>query len=227
MKNIGQKPSTSQSGPKHGANPFARALAEAEQSTYGQQQAGPKTPDSQQLASPWAQTGGSLADSLGNQEQAVWQQEQARTLEKQQKKEALKRKLHDRINPVDTTDIFSARENQVKQEIEQLRKELQLLAQDVAKFNKEVETTLFNDVSRPGQEGKYYLNFFHKLRAFIMLLRQKIKSARTWATQVSAKKKKMKKGPGMFRFEGKGGSEKTKTIYDMMHHEVSSARSGG
>ncbi len=59
-----------------------------------------------------------------------------------------------------------------------------------------------------------------------MLLRKRVHSARTWATQMHAKKRK-KRGAGLMSLEGKGGHEKTKTIYDMMHHEVSNARSGG
>lgn len=220
-----KKPATL-GGSAASSNPFARALAETEKSTFDQPSQKPteKNPFSDALA----RAGGSFNpwDATPGQNPILWQEQQRKQLIEQQQREALRKKLHDQINPVDQRDIFSAREKRVKEEIEKLRDDLKLLVKDVASFNKEVEVTLMTETVSPGQDGKYYLNFFRQLRAFIMLLRQKIKSARTWATQVNAKKAKKKKGPLMF--EGpKGGHQETATIFDMMHHEVSNARAGG
>lgn len=196
-------------------NPFARALAETEKSAFEDgsrgtdlapnifdQQSNPYTPS-------WEQD---------------WAERQRQKAEEQTKKEALRKKLHDRINPVDTRDVFNARENQVRKEIEEVRHELKLLAQELAGLHDEVEISLMSNPANPGTSGKYYLNFFQKLRAWIMMLRQKIHNARTWATQANNKKAKSKKRGGAFIFEGKSGHEQTKTIFDMMHHEVSNAR---
>jgi len=204
----------------HQTNPFARALAETEQATSNQQPAPLTNPFSEALA----RTGGSFQD---NQQQSPFdQQAQMKQLEDQRKKEALRRKLHDQVNQVNREQaIFNAREDQVRKEIEKLREELALLAKDVNKFNKEIEISIMSEVVDPGQQGKYYLNFFQQLRAFIMLLRQKIRSARTWSSQFSAKKKKKSKKPGMEI--GGAQHEKTSTVYDMMHHERSSQYSGG
>jgi hypothetical protein len=145
-------------------------------------------------------------------------------MEAQRKKELMRNQLHRQVNQIET-DVYSAREKKVKQEIDKLREELKLLVKDVSKLNKEVEITLMTEVSHPGQDGTYYISFFQQLRAWIMLLRQKIKSASTWATQMHSKKKKRKGAPGMM-ISGQG-YEKTSTVQDMMHHERSTAYSGG
>ena len=56
-----------------------------------------------------------------------------------------------------------------------------------------------------------------------MLLRQKVKSARTWAKHTNSRKKKMakRKGGGMVT-----NVQETKFVQDTMHHEKSTAFSG-
>lgn len=200
-------------------NPFARALAETEKKS-GVQPSG----DNSAINEAIAKTGGKFpGENQFDQDELAKQQEEMRL---QQKREAMRRKLHEQVNPIDTTDIFSAREQEVKKEIDQLRSELKLLAQDVAAFDKEVEITLMTNVAEPGFSGSYFINFFQQLRQFIMLLRQKIKSAKTWATQFQSKAGKRKKGhqPGL-EIGGKM-HEKASTIQDMMHHERSNAYGG-
>lgn len=219
MNNQGQKNPPGGGRKSVPTNPFARALAETEKSTYNNSKPNQAIPGSEQ--SP-RESGG--FNDLGSLSQK-WQEQQLREQEKQLKREQLRKELHARINPVDNRELYDAREKQEKREIEELRKDLKGLVRDVAKFEKEVELTLMTETVATGQEGNYYKSFFQKLRAFIMLLRQKIHSAGTWATQVRSKKsKKGQKGMGL---EGKSGHEQTKAVYDMMHHEVSNARSGG
>jgi len=191
------------------SNLFAKALAETEKSSYGQRK---KSKD--QIS---RETSNKTDSSLNAQEQVVEQQNSLEELEKKQKR----KKLHEQINPVDQFKIFDAREKQVKEEINKVRDELKLLALEVSKFNKEVEVTLMTEVVNPGQQGTYYINFFQQLRAFIILLRQKVRSARTWAKQMHTKKKKKKKAGLDF-----GGNE-AKSVHDMLHHERYNAYSGG
>lgn len=216
-----QPPLASPAKPKKGAvNPFARALAETEQSTYSQQtQPDNKSPFSDALA----RTGGQFGD-LSNNVSPDFLKQQQEQLKKEQQREALRKKLHDQVNPVDTTALFDAREREVKKQIDQLRHELKLLVKDVAKFEKEVEVTLMTEVASPGQTGTYFINFFHQLRSFIMLLRQKVKSASTWLKTSNSKKKKKGKQPGLQI--GGLSHEKTSTVQDMMHHERSSTYGG-
>lgn len=108
-----------------------------------------------------------------------------------QKKEALRRKLHEQINPVNTYDIFSAKEAKSKEELNQVRKELELLIADIKGLNQDIEIAVAQEVVTPGIDGgSYYHNFFFQLRQLIMLLRQKVGSARSWAQQMQVKGKK-------------------------------------
>lgn len=213
-------------------NPFARALAELEkqQSTSGQSSDFGSDPFADALARTGGQYPDQFADTANPLDSPYSQYNQADLLKKQQeeaKKARLKKELHDRINPVEMTDIFNARREQVAREIDQLREELKKLTFEIASFHKEVDITLMTAISDPGEQGKYYLNFFQKLRAFIMMLRQQVRSARTWMQQSNIKKAKKKRrgaAPGMM-VEG-SSHEQTQTIFDTMHHERSSTYGG-
>lgn len=207
--------------PQQGMNPFARALAEAEKprnADDAQSQTSALNPFSEALA----RTGGNLPTN-SPEDQKKWQEKQLADMEAQRKKEAMRKKLHDKVNPVDMQAVYDAREKEVKKEIDALRQELKMLVRDVAQFEKEVELAVMAEVAEPGMTGKYYINFFRNLRSFIMLLRQKIKSARTWSSQFQAKQKKKKRG-GLL-IDG-AAHEQTKTVFDMMHHERSTVYSG-
>lgn len=203
-------------------NPFARALAETEKGAYGQDKSASNS-NTNLFSDALARTGGNLPDNFNQQDLVAQQQEMI----KQQEQAALRKKLHDQVNPVDQRDIFNAREKRTKQELEEIRRELQMLVQEIKTFSKEVDIAVSGRiVNQQGEEGKGLKSFFRNLRAFIMLLRQKVRSARTWATQMQAKKSKKRKIKGGLQFEG-GNTQETKSIFDMMHHERSNAYSGG
>jgi len=184
-------------------NPFARALAEAR---------GGQSSD----------TG--IPPGFGGMDQSRNTFEQQREQAEKLKKERLRQQLHREVNPVEAHDVFNAREQQVKREIDNIRHELKLLIQEVQGFEKEIDMTLMSNVAQPGQDGTYYITFFQKLRAFIMLLREKVHSARTWATAFNSKKRKKSHAPGL---DISGQSyEQTTTVFDRAHHERSTAYSG-
>lgn len=214
------KPTTSKTQkPGAAINPFAKALAETEHSLTQPQ---PAQPGLNPFSEALARTGGRSMGDFGGQTQpdALDYQRQMEEEKKRQKKEALRRKLHDQVNPVDMVNVFSAREKRVKEELEKTRQELQALAKEITKFYKSVDIATFEQVVEPGTQGTYYVSFFQKLRNFIMLLRQHVRSATTWANQMQAKKKK-RKGPGLdFK------QNETKAVHDTMHHERSNAFSG-
>lgn len=205
---------TTKSNKQQSANsPFARALAEMEQGGHaGDHQAGNKQKTEQKLNSA-----DSAAKTLSPDQQEIYKQQQQEQLKKQQMRE----RLHRKVNPVEQQDVFDAREQQVKKELEEVRKELKLLAEDFNKFYKEVDVTLEKNIASPGQEGVYYSSFFAKLKAFILLLRQKVKSAQTWAKQMQAKKRKQQQKRGL-NFAG----NEAKATHDMLHHERYNAYSG-
>lgn len=223
MNNLLQQNLAQPKANKASVNPFARALAETEQNAFSQPPR-PQTEQKSPFSDALAKTGGNFGD-LTNGISPDFLQRQQEDLLKEKQREALRKKLHDQVNPVDTTALFDAREREVKKQIDRLREELKLLVKDVAKFEKDVELTLMTEVVEPGQQGVYFINFFQKLRSFIMFLRQKVKSASTWlrASKGKAKKKKGKQ-PGMVI--GGLGHEKTSTVQDMMHHERSSSYGG-
>lgn len=214
-------------------NPFAKALAEVEkrgpqggpssyagldqsQSLYNSALANNLSSNldqgsvDQTSLSPISQDG-SIFNSADHQKQLEQQQE---ALKKQQMRE----KLHRMINPVEQTDIFSAREEKRKKDINKVREELKALAEEIAKFYKEIDITLTQDVVSPGQSGVYHENFFEKLREFVQMLRQRISSARTWARQAQLKKKRKK-----YRFGLDFSNQEAKSAHDMLHHERSNA----
>ncbi len=191
-----------------GVNPFARALAEARgnQGLSGEQsEFAPRNPN------------------LSTSQNLQSLEEQQRLQIEQQKRERLRQQLHRQVNPVEARDVFNAQEERIKKEIDNIRHELKLLSQEVAAFNQDIEISIMSNVADPGLDGKYYLTFFQKLREFIMLLRAKIHSARTWSTAMNSKKKK--KGKKGMEIAGQQ-YEQTKTVYDHMHHERSNAYSG-
>ncbi len=119
-------------------------------------------------------------------------QKQQEDLQKQEY-ERKRLELHKKVNPVDAKELFNAREEATRKKIDNIRKELKNLAQEIKKFHKEIDITLMGRVTNTGFEGIGDENFFDRLRAFIILLTQKVRSARTWAKQQNSKKKKMAK----------------------------------
>ncbi len=248
MNSFGSNTSKKKSN-QNQVNPFAQALAETEKRSFRQQtaqtnpelnqvmsQAGANSleqivPDLQEdLTSNQAATGASnltRAQEMAQasptaQTQAI--EEQKAQLKKEQQKQVLREKLHKKVNPVEQTDIFNAKEEENLKKLEQVRKQLKELTVELAKFYKEVDITVTKEVHNPGQTGLYYDNFFEKLRQWIMLLKQKVKSAHTWYKQMQAKKKKKKAR------KIRGGldlsANEAKATHDMLHHERSQAYTG-
>ncbi len=198
-------------------NPFARALAEAEKRSTGQK----KSPNNTSIDNISAGTEQNLFNAQQHLDQGKNLEQLQQEQEQELKKRQMREKLHKMVNPVEQSEIFSAKEAQRKKEIEEVRKELKKLAEEIAKFYQEVDITLTQNVATPGQEGTYHQNFFEKLKQFIIMLRQKVRSARTWSKQMQAKKKK--KGPRAgLNFKG----NEAKATHDMLHHERSNAYSG-
>jgi len=110
---------------------------------------------------------------------------------KKQEFERKRLELHNKVNPVDSKDLFDARREQTKNKIEQIRKELKNLALEIKKFNKDVDIVLMGKATNSGLDGIGDENFFDRLRTFIILLTQRVRSARTWAQQAATKKKKI------------------------------------
>jgi len=187
MTPLGQGNSQSKSVSQKPINPFAGSLLENEQKNTSATQ----LKKNEEISNPFANA---LKNSQNNDnyfdnpDNFHKQQEEALL---KQKKEALRKKLHDKVNPVNAYELFSAKEEKSKEELNQVRKELELLIADIKGFNQDIEMVVAQDVVTPGIDGgTYYQNFFFQLRQFIMLLRQKVSSARSWAQQMQVKSQK-------------------------------------
>jgi len=153
-------------------------------------------------------------------------EEEQRRRQKEAEKKALRKKLHDQINPVDTHAVFSAEAQRVQKQLEETRKEIKQLAVEISKLHRDLDIAASQQIVDTGTDGTYYVNFLQKLRTFIMLLRQKVKSAQTWMQQAQSKKAKKKRGKTPGIEVGGTKHEQGKAIFDMMHHEQSTAYSG-
>ena len=163
--------------------------------------------------------------TLFDADQPNFQKQNFEALQKQKKVELkhhqMREKLHKMVNPVEQTDIFNAREEQRKKQINEVRQELKKLAEEITMFYKEIDVTLTQNVASTGISGAYHQNFFDKLRQIIIMLRQRVRSARTWAKQMKAKKKKRGVRQGL-----DFNNNEAKATHDMLHHERSSAYTG-
>lgn len=221
---IKNKPLASQSSGS--INPLARALAETEKSAFESSQNPNQRIDQNSLFSQALArgNGGPSTPTEYNQSDYFEQQREA---EKKRKLELQRRKLHEQINPVDTIKLFDAREKKVKEELEKTRSELHALIQDIKGLYKEIDIATYQEVVNPGTDARYYVSFFQKLRAFIMMLRQKVHSARTWAQTAQSKKAKRRSKFGAGIDVAGTGHEQGKAVHDMMNQELSNVYNGG
>lgn len=220
LQNGSKKPTYGQNS-THQSNPFAAALAETEQHIGSPTQ---PTPGLDPFSEALLKSGNSFDAPGQNQfSQQQMLEKQRIDLEQKQRHEQLRRRLHEQINPVDLHSVFSARETEVKKEMELLRTEIRKLYAEVHELNKEVDIATIQEVVAPGQTGKYFVNFFQQLRKFIRLWRERVHSARTWARQTQAVAQQKKRGAGFNTY----GYRKTKAVHDTMHHERSYAYGAG
>jgi hypothetical protein len=198
MNSLGQSNNKQQKQQQGNINPFASALVESEKKS------------SSTSSSQNDKQENNIANLLNNGQfsdfdQEFLEKERARYFQEQEakrKKEALRKKLHDQINPVETYSLFRAKEENNKKELEQVREELRLLMEEIKGLNSDIDMAVSQNVASPGTEdAAYYSNFFHQLRSLIILLRQKVKSARSWAQQASSKSRKKR---GLDMSTGKG-----------------------
>lgn len=205
--NFGQSLSSLPATRNTTVNPFARALAETEKHRA-------ENPDFSQLESTVINNQDFSANSTQNQKSLEKTAFDAEAL----KKEKLRLELHRKINPVEEHDVFNYREQQVKKEIDDIRQSLKELSGELKGFYKEIDLTLNSNIASPGETGAYHLSFFQKLRAWILLLLEKVRSARTWYRVQHQKKQRQQHG-FVLDFSG----NETKAVHDMSHHERSNA----
>lgn len=203
-------------------NPFARALAEIEKQARQEGLSSSRLGDN--LSSPTSifdasqnrKSGQADVDShkeLSNFEEL--RKEQASKL----KYERMLRRQHQEINSLETVDYQKIKERDGAR-INEVRIELKKLAEELSKFYQEVDITLTQEVVSTGVGAIYHDNFFAKLKEFIIMLRQRVSSARTWAKQAKAKQRKRS---SRFSTGLDFSSNEAKAAHDVFHHERSSS----
>ena len=78
-------------------------------------------------------------------------------------------------------------DHKMKQQIEAVRTELQALAQSLKNLHTEVEKAI---TETPVDPGIYHVNFFEKLRSFILSLKEQVDDSRTWLALSTNRKNK-------------------------------------
>jgi hypothetical protein len=104
----------------------------------------------------------------------------------QQKKEALQKRLNEQTSPINSQEVFSAREKEEEKKLNQTRKELALLATETQSNDLEISNVLSQEIVDPGTEGTYHKNWLHQ----ISLILKKTDRGYNWNEFVNIKGKK-------------------------------------
>jgi hypothetical protein len=83
--------------------------------------------------------------------------------------------------------VWSQKEQEIELQIAAILEELKKLVQATKGLSQKVEIA---SVQAPVEPGVYHLNFFEKLRAVLILLREKIEESATWLNTFNQKAKK-------------------------------------
>ncbi|OGV91679.1 hypothetical protein A3A66_02070 [Microgenomates group bacterium RIFCSPLOWO2_01_FULL_46_13] len=75
------------------------------------------------------------------------------------------------------TTIYNREEEETKRQIEGLQAELKLLAEELAKAGMVVDKVVDEEIVEP---GTYHVNFFVKMREFLIQLRKRVVESRNW-----------------------------------------------
>lgn len=112
--------------------------------------------------------------------------------------------------------VYSAKDKQIAQKIEEIRQELKALAKQIVKYDQNITQAIAAQVVTP---GTYHLTFFEHIREVIALIRKNVSEANSW---LSVFKKRGAQKEGAFWANTKKGG----TAY-MLSEEHAIARSAG
>lgn len=112
--------------------------------------------------------------------------------------------------------VYSAKDKQIAQKIEEIRNELKALAKQIVKYDQNITQAVQSQVVNP---GTYHLTFFEHLREVIALIRKNVTEANSWLSVF--KKRGKQKGGAFWANTKRGGS-----AY-MMSDEHAVSRSAG
>lgn len=103
-------------------------------------------------------------------------------------------------------EVYSQSKRQQEKRIEQIQKRLQELAKSVEKFNRQVVTTVAQEVVEP---GVYHETFFDHLMNLINLLQKKVNESSNWLAMYNSRSKRKSY---YWAMAGKGGTKFTQAL---------------
>lgn len=96
--------------------------------------------------------------------------------------------------------LFSFADEKVRKEIDGVRQELAMLVKTMGKVEKQIELAIMDNVS---DSGLYHLNYFQKLKTWIVFMRKSLEDSSAWLQLSSGRK-----GKGYFWTQtGKSGTK--------------------
>lgn len=115
-----------------------------------------------------------VEDITGGRPQSQKNPENSQDIEARIRQEALALQRH---REVTETKIFDRKEEEAKAKIAAIKEQLQLLVKEFANMDKQLEKAIEEEIINP---GTYHVNFFEKLRRFLIDLRKRVVESANW-----------------------------------------------
>lgn len=123
-----------------------------------------------------------VQDLTGSRTQAFENRENSQDIETRIKQEALALQRHKEITE---TKVFDRKQEEAKAKIEAIKEQLQLLIKELAGMDKELEKAIEEEIVNP---GTYHVNYFEKIRKFLIDLRKRVADSANWLEMSNQRK---------------------------------------
>lgn len=119
---------------------------------------------------------------MSDRQPSLQHAEHDKSQEQAKSAEMLKKERHRELT---AKPVFDRHEEEVKGQIEEIRKELKALIQELSEVSISIEKAIEEEIAHP---GTYHVSFFSKLKTFIVILRKKASESRNWLAMSSSRK---------------------------------------
>lgn len=134
-----------------------------------------------------AKSGQTPSETQSNQarlEEWVREREQTASAEADQEARSQERAHFDRQRQTEKV-LFSFADEQLRQEINQVRQELAQLVKSMGKVEQEIEAAVMQEIVNP---GLYHKNFFANLKSWLYQMRKSMEDASLWLSTATSRK---------------------------------------
>lgn len=97
------------------------------------------------------------------------------------------------------TPVFDRRNEELQAQLKAIRDELQLLAKDLGNLGASAQKVIQEEIETP---GTYHVNFFEKLKMFIIALRKQVNDSANWLEVSAARKQSQRHYWGQVKKSG-------------------------